>query len=206
MEDPPAQQVDMDDEIQDSTVSSNSILSIEAVYMNDESEATEEEHNNNIQLFDNNTSDTTGDHQNINLRAEIQMFQYPDPNIQVRNDIYSNAINLVKVKKNENVVEKSEATSTMSDTFKLTNHNQLMQFITAPLRIDEIMTIDMDAVNNIYEHDRPMPPIIPPPLRVQEIQQDVNRPSTSRQGPSNERNPLETVDQDDSSEGEYGEY
>lgn len=232
MEDPPAQQVDVDDEnIQDSTISSNSILSLEAVYIKDE--FTEEEYNNNNEIqFDDDASDTTREHinRNINLRANIQMFQYPDPNIRVRNENLQyddNALNLVKIRKSETVVEKSEATSTcnLPETFKFTRNNQLMHFISAPIRSEDTMPIDMIAVSNAYEQNRPanVQNISTSPSVDQDMQQDIERPSTSRQSPvfSNERNCIEIGDssnrtemkigvqipyprmQEDSSDGEY---
>lgn len=225
MEDPPAQQVDIDDEnIQDSTVSSNSILSIETVYVKDEFD--DEEFNNNIEvqsdedIFDASARDHIN--QNINLRADIQMIQYPDPNIRVRNEALQfddNALNLVKIKKNETVVEKSEATSTcnLPENFRFTGNNQLMHFISAPLRSEETMPIDMLAVNNAYEHNIPINiPIIPPilPFADQEIQQDIDRPSTSRPSTSrqnfnlflsNERNPIDIVEPSNRIEVEIGE-
>lgn len=205
MEDPPAQQVDIDDEnIQDSTVSSNSIVSIETVYVRDEFD--DEEFNNNIEVqSDDDVFDaTTRDHinQNINLRADIQMIQYPDPNIRVRNEALQfddNALNLVKIKKSEIVVEKSEATSTcnLPENFRFTGNNQLMHFISAPLRSEDTLPIDMLAVNNAYEQNTPINiQYIPPvsPSVDQEIQQDIARPSTSRQNLSpflsNERNSI----------------
>lgn len=204
MEDPPAQQVDIDDEnIQDSTVSSNSILSIETVYVKDEFD--DEEFNNNIEVHSDDDIFEARDHinQNINLRADIQMIQYPDPNIRVRNEALQfddNALNLVKIKKSETVVEKSEATSTcnLPENFRFTGNNQLMHFISAPLRSEDTMHIDMLAVNNAYEQNIPVSiPNVPrlSPQVDQEIQQDINRPSTSRQNRSplvsNERNPIE---------------
>lgn len=219
MEDPPAQQVDIDDEnIQDSTVSSNSILSIETVYVKDEFD--DEEFNNNIEVqSDEDIFDVPSrDHinQNINLRADIQMIQYPDPNIRVRNEALQfddNALNLVKIKKSETVVEKSEATSTcnLPENFRFTGNNQLMHFISAPLRSEE-MPIDMLAVNNAYEHNIPVniqnvPPV--PPAADQELQQDIDRPSTSRQNlspfVSNERNPIEIGESSNSLEMEIEE-
>lgn len=204
MEDPPAQQVDIDDEnIQDSTVSSNSILSIETVYVKDEFD--DEEFNNNIEVqSDDDIFDASArDHinQNINLRADIQMIQYPDPNIRVRNEALQfddNALNLVKIKKSETVVEKSEATSTCSlpENFRFTGNNQLMHFISAPLGSEETMPIDMLAVNNAYEQNIVVNIQIVPPSVDQEIQQDIDRPSTSRQNIflRNGRNPMDTGD------------
>lgn len=225
MEDPPAQQVDIDDEnIQDSTVSSNSILSIETVYVKDEFD--DEEFNNNIEvqsdedIFDASVRDHIN--QNINLRADIQMIQYPDPNIRVRNEALQfddNALNLVKIKKSETVVEKSEATSTcnLPENFRFTGNNQLMHFISAPLRSEETMPIDMVAVNNAYEQNIPIniqiiPPV--PPSADQEAQQDINRPSTSRSSTSrqnfnpflsNERNPIDIAEPSNRIEVEIGE-
>lgn len=207
MEDPPAQQVDIDDEnIQDSTVSSNSILSIETVYVKDEFDDEEFNNNNEVQSDDDIFDATAQDHisQNINLRADIQMIQYPDPNIRVRNETLQfddNALNLVKIRKSETVVEKSEATSTcnLPENFRLTGNNQLLHFITAPLRSEETMSIDMVAVNNAYEQNIPFNIPITPPVAPPVGQHAIDRPSTSRQNLnpflSNERNPIEIVEQ-----------